>query len=138
MPLKDNICSSEEYILFQKKLLEKSMESATTTEKPPHTPSPSRRFRTIVDKSRNSLNLSRNGLLSAFERSPLSRSRNGMDRSWSGMNRSRNGGMDGSRNGLDRSRTGLSPQDEGEYGGKLVICLIYSLENINVVPFVLF
>jgi len=90
------------------------MESATstTTEKPPHTPSPMRRLRSAVDRSRNSLNISRNGLLNVLERSPLSRSMNGMDRSWSGMNRSRNGGMDGSRNGLDRSRTGLSPQDE--------------------------
>jgi hypothetical protein len=81
------------------------------------------------------LNLSRNGLLSAFERSPMSRSRNGMDRSWNGMNRSRNGGMEGSRNGLDRSRTGLSPQDEGEYGGKL--CK-YNIEFGYMIAFVLF
>jgi len=115
MPLKEIICTQDQYLLFQKKLLakEKKMESTSPNTKPPQTPSPMRRFRNALDNSRTGLSRSTNGIGKIFGGNPLGRSRNGMDRSWNGMDRSKSG-MDGSRNGLDRSLAGLSPEDEGE------------------------
>ena len=136
MPLNDSLCSQEQYLVFQKKILEKEMQSGVASPEmapqatTPSTPSPMRRFRTALDRSRNGLNKSRNGLMGVLNRSRnglnksrngLDGSRNGMNRSRNGMNRSRNGvnrsrnGMDNSRNGMDRSWSGLSPQDEGTY-----------------------
>lgn len=105
MPLNDILCTEDQYLKFQKKLIHDTMETA-----PPTTPTtPMRRFRNALDRSRTGLNVSRHSLRNAMSKSmsggPMNRSRNGLDGSRNGMNRS--------RNGMDRSRTGL-PQEEEE------------------------
>ena len=111
MPLKDSICSQDQYLKFQKKIIHNTMEIQT----PPSTPM--RRFRNALDRSKNGLNKSRSGIMGALNISrngTLDRSRSGMDGSRNGLNVSRNG-MDKSRSGMDRSRTGLTQEEEGTY-----------------------
>lgn len=120
MTLKETILSSEDYFFLQQNVLKPGKMDSRTPQAPVQTPSPFRRFRNALDKSRSGLDKSRNsgGIFGGVFNNnddTLNKSQNGMDRSWNGVY-SRNSASKKVANsaGLDRSLSGLSPEDEGE------------------------